>query len=374
MRVDGAFDGLGLRGNDSAPVTAEGARLPARARLGADGGGFGIMMGIVLPWFNVMSAAVSVGPHGGRGRAHGEARRRHEVRARGHRRSPTCRRCARSSRACASRPIRRRRSTPIRSPRSATGRADAMLRVLESKAAAGEAATEVTDLAMRVCGGAAFRKDVGVERVFRDARAARSWRRPPTCSTTSSARPSAACRCSEETTMTKTTRARRGRVRRQGRDRSGTASGVVRRARPRVRLRPVLELRAPGRGSPARRLRRRVELAARLDRGRAARAQARPRGAGDRDARHRSRSDERRARARRQRRQDARRSARQARRRRRGRLAAGDADPAARVRRGGRRRSRSCVTMCSSASTATTSAASATRSRRCSPARSTPRA
>ena len=48
-----------------------------------------------------------------------------------------------------------------------------MLRVLECKAAAGEAAAEVTDLAMRVCGGAAFRKDVGVERLFRDARAAR---------------------------------------------------------------------------------------------------------------------------------------------------------------------------------------------------------
>jgi alkylation response protein AidB-like acyl-CoA dehydrogenase len=52
------------------------------------------------------------------------------------------------------------------------GRADAVLRVLESKAAAGETATEVLDLAMRVCGGAAFRKDVGIERYFRDARAA----------------------------------------------------------------------------------------------------------------------------------------------------------------------------------------------------------
>jgi len=52
-----------------------------------------------------------------------------------------------------------------------SGRADAMLRVLEVKAAAGEASTEVTDLAMRVCGGAAFRKEVGVERYFRDARA-----------------------------------------------------------------------------------------------------------------------------------------------------------------------------------------------------------
>ena len=49
---------------------------------------------------------------------------------------------------------------------------NAMLRILEVKAAAGESATEVTDLAMRVCGGAAFRKEVGVERNFRDARAA----------------------------------------------------------------------------------------------------------------------------------------------------------------------------------------------------------
>jgi alkylation response protein AidB-like acyl-CoA dehydrogenase len=30
----------------------------------------------------------------------------------------------------------------------------------------------VLDLAMRICGGAAFRKEVGVERYFRDARAA----------------------------------------------------------------------------------------------------------------------------------------------------------------------------------------------------------
>jgi alkylation response protein AidB-like acyl-CoA dehydrogenase len=51
------------------------------------------------------------------------------------------------------------------------GREDAMLRILEVKAAAGEASTEVTDLAMRVCGGAAFRKEVGIERHFRDARA-----------------------------------------------------------------------------------------------------------------------------------------------------------------------------------------------------------
>ena len=53
-----------------------------------------------------------------------------------------------------------------------TSRPDAMLRVLSCKAAAGEAANEVVDTAMRVCGGAAFRKDIAVERYFRDAHAA----------------------------------------------------------------------------------------------------------------------------------------------------------------------------------------------------------
>ena len=53
-----------------------------------------------------------------------------------------------------------------------TGRADTMLRVLACKAAAGEAAIEVLETGMRVCGGAAFRKDLAVERYFRDAHAA----------------------------------------------------------------------------------------------------------------------------------------------------------------------------------------------------------
>ena len=54
----------------------------------------------------------------------------------------------------------------------ATGRADGMLRVLEIKAAGGETALEVTAAGMRVCGGAAYRKELGVERSFRDAQAA----------------------------------------------------------------------------------------------------------------------------------------------------------------------------------------------------------
>jgi alkylation response protein AidB-like acyl-CoA dehydrogenase len=54
-----------------------------------------------------------------------------------------------------------------------SGADDALLRVLEVKAAAAEAAIAVTDLAMKACGGAAFRRELGIERRFRDARAAR---------------------------------------------------------------------------------------------------------------------------------------------------------------------------------------------------------
>jgi alkylation response protein AidB-like acyl-CoA dehydrogenase len=46
-----------------------------------------------------------------------------------------------------------------------------MLRVLETKAAAGEIAIGVTSGAMRVCGGAAFSKHLSIERLFRDAHA-----------------------------------------------------------------------------------------------------------------------------------------------------------------------------------------------------------
>ena len=53
------------------------------------------------------------------------------------------------------------------------GRADAQLLVLEVKAAAGEAAADAADLALRAGGGAAFRKESVVERLFRDSRAAR---------------------------------------------------------------------------------------------------------------------------------------------------------------------------------------------------------
>ena len=165
-----AFDGLGLRGNDSAAVRAEDAVVSEAQRLGDDGRGFDIMLGTVLPLFNVLTAAVAVGfmdaattasaGHAAAGRFEHLDAPIAEL--------PTIRAYLARMR-CKTDMARALLLDTVSALESM--RADATLRVLESKACAGESATEVLDLAMRVCGGAAFRRDVGVERIFRDARA-----------------------------------------------------------------------------------------------------------------------------------------------------------------------------------------------------------
>jgi len=171
IRVQGAFDGLGLRGNDSSPVVAQDVHVPESAMLGADGKGFDIMMATVLPMFNILNAACTIGLMEGavkRTAAHA-ADTKHSDTGTSLADLPTIRNYIARMRVKTD-----MARTLLDDTISAleTGRADGMLRVLECKAAAGEAATEVLDTAMRVCGGAAFRKDVGVERYFRDARAA----------------------------------------------------------------------------------------------------------------------------------------------------------------------------------------------------------
>lgn len=55
------FDGLGLRGNDSTPMLAENVVIPESNLLGEDGGGLGLMLETVLPYFNAMTAACAIG-------------------------------------------------------------------------------------------------------------------------------------------------------------------------------------------------------------------------------------------------------------------------------------------------------------------------
>lgn len=164
------FDGMGLRGNSSAPIKAQGVLLPREAMLGPDGGGFDIMMGDVLPYFNVLAAACYIGVSDAavKSTAAHVAKTQFSYLSQSLADLPTIRANLARMRVKTdmAQALLRDTLTAVE-----TGREDAQLRVLELKAAAGEVATEVTALAMRVCGGAAFRKEVGVERNFRDAHA-----------------------------------------------------------------------------------------------------------------------------------------------------------------------------------------------------------
>lgn len=170
LSVAGPFDGLGLRGNASSPVEARGVRLPVSARLGDDGAGLDLALGVVLPVFQILNASCSLGlMDAGIAKAVAHA---------------TAARFEHLDQTLADQPVARQHLAAMRNRADAaatlvddavvalaTGRPDAPLRMLQSKAVAGDTALAVLDEAMRVGGGAAFRKDVGIERHFRDARA-----------------------------------------------------------------------------------------------------------------------------------------------------------------------------------------------------------
>jgi hypothetical protein len=170
LDVVGAFDGLGLRGNASSPVRANGVRIPMTARLGDDGAGLDLALGVVLPAFQILNASCSLGLMDagiGKALAHTSGARLEHL-----------------GQSLADQPVVRQHLAEMKNRADAadtlvadavvalqSGREDAPLRMLQSKAVAGGTALDVLDLAMRVGGGAAFRKDVGIERHFRDARA-----------------------------------------------------------------------------------------------------------------------------------------------------------------------------------------------------------
>jgi isovaleryl-CoA dehydrogenase len=172
LTISGAFDGLGLRGNASAPMTADGVRVPDATMLGPDGGGLDLALGAVLPVFLICSAAMSAG-----------LTRRLAAETAAHLQRTQLRHLGQSL-AQQVQPRAQLARLQIEADRTwaqvsetlsavENGREDAQLLVLEVKAAAGEAAADAADLALRACGGAAYRKESVVERLFRDSRAAR---------------------------------------------------------------------------------------------------------------------------------------------------------------------------------------------------------
>ena len=171
LKVAAPFDGLGLRGNASSPVLAAGATIDASALLGTDGGGLDIALSVTLPVFQILNASCSLGlMDAGISKMIAHA---------------TSARFEHLDQTLSDQPVSRQhiaRAKNLADAASALvddavaalggGRPDAALRMLQAKAVAGETALQVLDIAMRVGGGAAFRKDISIERHFRDARAA----------------------------------------------------------------------------------------------------------------------------------------------------------------------------------------------------------
>ena len=177
VKIGAGWNGLGLRGNDSVPVEFEGLAVARGDLLSEPGQGAPMMLEVVLPWFVIGTSAMA----NGLCRAAVGATAKHLTET-GFEHTGTKLRDLPQLRArLAQMSVKTELSRSLlartlgemeaRSPMTP-------LFVLQSRLAALETAIEVTDLAMKACGGAAFSKHLPLDRVFRDARA--GWVMAPT--------------------------------------------------------------------------------------------------------------------------------------------------------------------------------------------------
>jgi alkylation response protein AidB-like acyl-CoA dehydrogenase len=171
LSVAGPWDGLGLRANASAPIVLEECEVLPDLQLTDDGAGFPAMLNVVLPLFHLGTSAVALGlcraAVSGTASHLKAAKFEHLGQSLGES-LPTLR-AQLASMQIETDGLSARIDDLVdhlEKPRERT-----MLRVLESKAAAGDVAISVTSAAMRACGGAAFSKHLNIERLFRDAHA-----------------------------------------------------------------------------------------------------------------------------------------------------------------------------------------------------------
>lgn len=177
VEIGTAFNGLGLRGNDSVPVTFNEMHVAQSDLMTEQGGGASLMLEVLLPWFAIGTAAMANGlcraavnataahlSSTGFEHTHSQLRDLANLRSR---------LADMSVRTEQSRALLAHTVGLMETPTEMTP-----LYVLQSRLAAIEAAVDVTDLAMKACGGAAFSKHLGIERLFRDARA--GWIMAPT--------------------------------------------------------------------------------------------------------------------------------------------------------------------------------------------------
>jgi len=171
LSVAGPWEGMGLRANASAPIALDDCRVPSDFQLTDDGAGFPAMLNVVLPLFSLGTAAVALGlcraAVAGTASHLKSAKFEHLGQSLGES-LPTLR-AQLAAMQIDTDGLSARIDDLIEhleQPRETT-----MLRVLETKAAAGDVAISVTSAAMHACGGAAFSKHLSIERLFRDAHA-----------------------------------------------------------------------------------------------------------------------------------------------------------------------------------------------------------
>jgi alkylation response protein AidB-like acyl-CoA dehydrogenase len=177
VRIGPAFNGLGLRGNDSTPVTLEDLTVAKGDLISPQGEGAKTMLEVVLPWFSIGTAAMA----NGLSRAAVDATAKHMSDTSFAHTGTSLRDLPNLRARLAEMSVRTEQARAllgytigeIEKPSATTP-----LFVLQTRIASLEAADEVTDLAMKACGGAAFSKQLPIERLFRDARA--GWVMAPT--------------------------------------------------------------------------------------------------------------------------------------------------------------------------------------------------
>jgi alkylation response protein AidB-like acyl-CoA dehydrogenase len=167
LQVEEPWVGLGLRGNASAPMTIDMAVEDARP-LGEEGKGLDLMLGVVLPWFQLGQGGVSLGiARASVGAAVGHV---------------TTARFEHLGEALIDLPVVRARlgraqtevdelSGFLEDLARRMGEGDAQAPILSAKAVANETAVRVTSEMMHACGGAAMSPSLPLERHLRDARA-----------------------------------------------------------------------------------------------------------------------------------------------------------------------------------------------------------
>ena len=168
----GHFQGLGLSGNASAPMSLDDVALDDASLLGPEGTGFQTMMEVVLPHFQIGAASVSVGIATGAFQAacaHVTARRYDHA---GGAALATIPRVQFLTAEMAVELAAARAYLKETIRKATSGDSTAMLDVLGVKAKCAEASNAVLSRAMTLGGGSAFGRRGGLERMFRDAQAA----------------------------------------------------------------------------------------------------------------------------------------------------------------------------------------------------------